>query len=159
MNPVAKSPRNWDRVQFPHVDSLIPLARWKKRNWIDLPWRLKLRLLLPIRVYKRRGIVMMLIVMDPLRRLQEFSSAVAHGGMWTSWQRESHGRSGKEAACCKSLTTGCPVCLGWNQFCMCPHKFFFSNLHVCASTIFTENSGIYFVYYTLSHFWILTKFD
>jgi hypothetical protein len=30
---------------------------------------------------KRTGIVMMLIVMDPLRLMQEFSSTVAHGGM------------------------------------------------------------------------------
>jgi hypothetical protein len=140
MKAVAKSPRNWDRVQFLHVDSLIPLARWKKRNWIDLPWRLQLRLLLPVRVYKRRGIVMMLIVMDPLRRLQEFSSVVAHGGMRAWWQ------------------TGYPGSLGCTKFSVFPHKYF-NNLYFCASRIFTENSKGCFMYYILSYFRISTTFD
>jgi hypothetical protein len=71
---------------------------------------------------------MMLIVMDPMRRMQEFSSTVAHGGMWTSWQRESHGRGGEKTACCKSLPTGHLDTLGWYNFIFLSHRLILCSL-------------------------------
>lgn len=64
---------------------------------------------------KRTRIVMMLIVMDPLRRMQEFYSTVAHGGMWTSQRTGSHGWRGEKTACYKLLTSGHLDILRWDK--------------------------------------------